>query len=148
DRPLPAPSRLLALSDCVPRLLGGAPLDCHRRDAPPGHVLLPPQGRLAVASPTSALGCRLETLRTDPSIRSRPEEPARFPARLGLATPAICGRLGPGGISMATMNISLPDSMKAFIEEQAARKGFGPVSEYVRSVIREVQERQAERERI
>jgi antitoxin ParD1/3/4 len=49
---------------------------------------------------------------------------------------------------MATMNISLPDAMKEFIEEQAARKGFGTVSEYVRSVIREVQERQAERERI
>jgi len=46
------------------------------------------------------------------------------------------------------MNISLPDSMKEFIEEQAARRGFGTVSEYMRSVIREVQERQAERERI
>ena len=49
---------------------------------------------------------------------------------------------------MATMSISLPDSMKEFIEAQAAKKGFGTVSEYVRSVIREVQERQAERERI
>jgi antitoxin ParD1/3/4 len=49
---------------------------------------------------------------------------------------------------MATMNISLPDSMKQFIEDQAARKGFGTVSEYMRAIIREVQERQAERERI
>ncbi len=44
---------------------------------------------------------------------------------------------------MATMNISLPDEMKAFVEDQAAREGFGTTSEYLRSVIREVQKRQA-----
>ncbi len=44
---------------------------------------------------------------------------------------------------MATMNISLPDPMKEFVEAQAAREGFGTVSEYLRSVIREVQKRQA-----
>lgn len=49
---------------------------------------------------------------------------------------------------MATMNISLPDSMKEFVEEQAAKQGFGTVSEYVRAVIREIQARQTERERI
>jgi antitoxin ParD1/3/4 len=49
---------------------------------------------------------------------------------------------------MATMNISLPDSMKAFIEEQAAKAGFGTVSEYMRAMIREVQERQSRRERV
>jgi antitoxin ParD1/3/4 len=49
---------------------------------------------------------------------------------------------------MATMNISLPESMKEFVEDQAARRGFGTVSEYMRAVIREVQERQAARERI
>src|SRR5438552_2958817 len=49
---------------------------------------------------------------------------------------------------MATMNISLPDSMKEFIEEQAAKKGFDTVSEYMWALIREDQERQAERERI
>src|SRR4051812_20582652 len=51
-------------------------------------------------------------------------------------------------MSMATMNISLPESMKAFIEEQAAKAGFGTVSEYMRSIIREVQERQSRRERV
>jgi antitoxin ParD1/3/4 len=66
----------------------------------------------------------------------------------GLANPRMCGKLGPGGITMATMNISLPDSMKDFIQAQAAKKGFGTVSEYVRSVIRELQERQAERDQI
>ena len=49
---------------------------------------------------------------------------------------------------MATMNISLPDDMKAFVEDEAARKGFGTVSEYVRTIIRDVQARQAERDRL
>lgn len=49
---------------------------------------------------------------------------------------------------MATMNISLPDEMKAFVEEEAVRKGFGNLSEYVRTIIRKVQEEQAERERL
>ena len=49
---------------------------------------------------------------------------------------------------MATMNISLPDDMKAFIEAQAAAKGFGTVSEYMRALIRETQERAARRERV
>lgn len=46
---------------------------------------------------------------------------------------------------MATMNISLPDDMKAFIEAEASRKGFGTVSEYMRTIIRENQERAARR---
>jgi antitoxin ParD1/3/4 len=49
---------------------------------------------------------------------------------------------------MATMNSSLPDDMKAFIEAQAAAKGFGTVSEYMRALIREAQERAARRERV
>jgi antitoxin ParD1/3/4 len=44
---------------------------------------------------------------------------------------------------MATMNVSLPDEMKAFVEAQAAKEGFGTISEYLRSVIRELQKRQA-----
>ncbi len=44
---------------------------------------------------------------------------------------------------MATMNISLPDEMKTFVENQAAKEGFGTTSEYLRSVIRDVQKRQA-----
>lgn len=49
---------------------------------------------------------------------------------------------------MATMNISLPDDMKAFIEAEAARKGFGTVSEYMRAVIRETQARAAQRSQV
>jgi antitoxin ParD1/3/4 len=49
---------------------------------------------------------------------------------------------------MATMNISLTEDLKAFVEAEAARKGFGTVSEYMCSVIRETQERAARRARI
>ncbi len=49
---------------------------------------------------------------------------------------------------MATMNISIPDEMKAFVEEQAAREGFGTVSEYMRSLIRGLQLKQAQRQRV
>jgi antitoxin ParD1/3/4 len=44
---------------------------------------------------------------------------------------------------MATMNVSLPDEMKAFVEAQAAKEGFGTTSEYLRSMIRDVQKRLA-----
>ena len=38
---------------------------------------------------------------------------------------------------MTTITISLPDSLKAFIDSQVAGKGYGNVSEYVRSLLRE-----------
>ena len=47
---------------------------------------------------------------------------------------------------MATMNVSLPDEMKTFVESQAAKEGFGTVSEYLRSVIRDLQKRQAKQD--
>lgn len=46
---------------------------------------------------------------------------------------------------MATMNISLPEEMKVFVEEQAAKQGFGTVSEYVRSLLHAVQEQERSR---
>lgn len=45
---------------------------------------------------------------------------------------------------MATVTISLPDSLKTFIDEQLATKGYGNVSEYFRSLLREAQEREAD----
>ena len=47
---------------------------------------------------------------------------------------------------MMTMNISLSDEMKAFIEAQVAKEGYASVSEYLRAVIRDVQKRQAKQE--
>ena len=38
---------------------------------------------------------------------------------------------------MATMNISLPESMKRFVESQVATGQFSNASDYVRDVIRE-----------
>jgi antitoxin ParD1/3/4 len=42
---------------------------------------------------------------------------------------------------MSTMNISLPDSLKSFVDEQVASRGFGTSSEYVRELIRKDQDR-------
>ena len=42
---------------------------------------------------------------------------------------------------MGTMNISLPDALKTFVEEQVAQRGFGTTSEYLRELIRKDQER-------
>src|SRR5438128_580878 len=46
---------------------------------------------------------------------------------------------------MATLNITVPEAMKAFIQEQALKHGFGTVSEYMRAMIRELQEREDRR---
>lgn len=46
---------------------------------------------------------------------------------------------------MATMNISLPDGLKAYVEEQASNGRFANVSDYVRDLIRRDQERSAHR---
>ena len=42
---------------------------------------------------------------------------------------------------MSTMNLTLPESLRAFVESQAARKGFGSANDYVEALIREDQER-------
>jgi len=43
---------------------------------------------------------------------------------------------------MSTMNVSLPDALKAFVDEQVAARGYGSSSEYVRELIRRDQDRQ------
>ncbi|MFP5408223.1 MAG: type II toxin-antitoxin system ParD family antitoxin [Gammaproteobacteria bacterium] len=43
---------------------------------------------------------------------------------------------------MSTTNISLPDSLKTFVDEQVSQRGYGTSSEYVRELIRKDQERQ------
>lgn len=40
------------------------------------------------------------------------------------------------------MNISLPDSLKAYVDQQVVSRGFGTSSEYVRDLIRSDQDRQ------
>ncbi len=43
---------------------------------------------------------------------------------------------------MPTMNISLPESLRAFVEEQVSQRRYGTTSEYVRDLIRRDQDRQ------
>ena len=42
---------------------------------------------------------------------------------------------------MTTMNISLPDSLKEFVDSQVAERHYGTTSEYVRELIRRDQDR-------
>ena len=46
---------------------------------------------------------------------------------------------------MTTMNISLPDALKSFVDEQIASRGYGTSSEYVRELLRKDQDRQRPR---
>ncbi len=40
------------------------------------------------------------------------------------------------------MNVSLPDELKSYIDEQVGEGGFGSTSEYVRDLIRRDRDRQ------
>jgi antitoxin ParD1/3/4 len=42
---------------------------------------------------------------------------------------------------MSTMNISLPENLKSFVDEQVDQRGYGTSSEYVRELIRRDQDR-------
>lgn len=39
------------------------------------------------------------------------------------------------------MNISLPDTLKSFVDEQVSQRGYGTSSEYVRELIRKDHDR-------
>ena len=43
---------------------------------------------------------------------------------------------------MSTMNISLPEALKSFVDEQVAGGSYGTSSEYVRELIRRERDRQ------
>jgi len=45
---------------------------------------------------------------------------------------------------MTTLNISLPDTMKDFVERQVNHGGYSSSSEYVRALIRDEQKRLAQ----
>jgi antitoxin ParD1/3/4 len=45
---------------------------------------------------------------------------------------------------MQTMNISLPDPLKAFVDHQIAERRYSSVSEYIRELIRGDEKRRAE----
>lgn len=41
---------------------------------------------------------------------------------------------------MATMNISLPEGLKSFVDQEVSSRGYGTISEYVRELIRKDQD--------
>jgi antitoxin ParD1/3/4 len=45
---------------------------------------------------------------------------------------------------MTNMNVSLPDSLKDYVEEQVAAGGYGTSSEYLRELIRADKKRKAQ----
>ncbi len=45
---------------------------------------------------------------------------------------------------MKSINISLPDVMRTYVEEQVASGGYSTVSEYFRELVRQDQKRKAE----
>ena len=47
---------------------------------------------------------------------------------------------------MTTMNISLPDEMKVFVETKIAQEGYASASEYLRALIRDAQKQEAKQE--
>lgn len=49
---------------------------------------------------------------------------------------------------MSTMNISLPDGMKAFVDKLVRTEGYGTSSEYMRELIRRDQERRQFKEHL
>ena len=45
---------------------------------------------------------------------------------------------------MTTVTVSMPDSLKEFLEHEVETKGYGNVSEYIRGLLREAQARDAD----
>jgi antitoxin ParD1/3/4 len=44
---------------------------------------------------------------------------------------------------MTTLNVSLPDSMRAYVDQQVAHGGYSTASEYIRQLVRDDQKRAA-----
>jgi len=49
-------------------------------------------------------------------------------------------------MNMTSMNISLPEPLKLFVEEQVGSGGYSTASEYLRELIREAQRRKERQE--
>jgi antitoxin ParD1/3/4 len=45
---------------------------------------------------------------------------------------------------MTTVTVSMPDSLKQFLDHEVETKGYGNVSEYVRSLLRDAQTKNAD----
>lgn len=45
---------------------------------------------------------------------------------------------------MATINISLPDTLRSYVEQRVSKDGYSTASEYFRELVRRDQQRQAD----
>jgi antitoxin ParD1/3/4 len=61
-----------------------------------------------------------------------------------MAIYAIIPAASPRKTPMKSINISLPHSMRLYIEEQVANGGYSTVSEYFRELVRQDQKRKAQ----
>jgi len=46
---------------------------------------------------------------------------------------------------MITLTISLPESLREFVDQQVQSRGYGNVSEYFRGLLRDAQQREADK---
>jgi putative addiction module CopG family antidote len=49
-------------------------------------------------------------------------------------------------MATSTLNISLPESQRIFVEEKIKKEGYGTISEYVRELIRQEQRKEEQKE--
>ena len=49
-------------------------------------------------------------------------------------------------MATSTLNISLPESQRIFVEEKIKNEGYGTISEYVRELIRQEQRKEEQKE--
>jgi antitoxin ParD1/3/4 len=49
---------------------------------------------------------------------------------------------------MTSLNISLPEALRRFVDQQVASGGYGTASEYVRELLRRAQKEHEEQERL
>jgi antitoxin ParD1/3/4 len=49
-------------------------------------------------------------------------------------------------VAMTSLNISLPDDMRAFVEAELSQEGHASASEYVQALIRNAQKKRAKQE--
>lgn len=49
-------------------------------------------------------------------------------------------------MATSTLNISLPETQRTFVEEKIKKEGYGTISEYVRQLIREEQRKDERRQ--
>ncbi len=45
---------------------------------------------------------------------------------------------------MTTVTVSMPESLKGFLDQEVATNGYGNVSEYIRTLLREAQSKAAD----